>query len=129
MAAAVAKHEETDKSLAALQESLDQKEARINQLSEEKSAKEKAYQEKAAELDKTLYTMQALRQEVVGQPQAVATIQQMLDTRNEELAALKNDRMTQLAATEEKLKELQAANTEQIKTLTVEKQRLSEELV
>ncbi|MCL2789175.1 MAG: OmpA family protein [Desulfobulbus sp.] len=53
-------------------------------LNEQKTATEQALAEKKEALDKAILTIQSLRQEVIAQPQAVATVQGLLDERTQE---------------------------------------------
>lgn len=59
-------------------------EQRTKNLNEQKTAVEQELAEKREALDKAVLTIQSLKQEVIAQPQAVATVQALLDERTRE---------------------------------------------
>ena len=61
-----------------------EKDQQANTLNEQKAAAEQAVAEKNKALDKAFLTIQSLREEVIAQPQAVATVQRLLDERTRE---------------------------------------------
>ncbi len=73
-----------------------EKEQQAATLNQQKEAVEKSLQEKTETLNKAIFTIQSLKQEVAAQPQAVATVQNLLDARNKEFDQLKNETAAQL---------------------------------
>ncbi|WP_310601308.1 OmpA family protein [Desulfobulbus sp.] len=85
--------EQAESRAEALLRSGAEKEQQANALAEQKKAAEQALAEKKEALDNAILTIQSLKQEIAGQPQAVATVQRLLDERNREF-----DRVHQEAA-------------------------------
>ena len=73
-----------------------EKEQQAATLNQQKEAVEKSLQEKTETLNKAIFTLQSLKQEVAAQPQAVATVQNLLDARNKEFDQLKKETAAQL---------------------------------
>ncbi|WP_319588370.1 OmpA family protein [uncultured Desulfobulbus sp.] len=73
-----------------------EKEQQAATLNQQKEAIEKSLQEKTETLNKAIFTIQSLKQEVAAQPQAVATVQNLLDARNKEFDQLKKETAAQL---------------------------------
>ncbi|MCL1981233.1 MAG: OmpA family protein [Proteobacteria bacterium] len=88
-----------------------------NALGEQKKVVEQALAEKKEALDKAVLTIQSLRQEVGSQPQAVATVQGLLDERSREF-----DRMSKESAA--RIEQL----NQQIAPLTKDKDKAVKEL-
>ena len=73
-----------------------EKEKQTATLNEQKAAVEKSLEEKSAAFDKAILSIQSLRQEVAAQPQAVATVQNLLDERNKEFEQMKKEASVQI---------------------------------
>ena len=73
-----------------------EKEQQAATLNQQKEAIEKSLQEKTETLNKAIFTIQSLKQEVAAQPQAVATVQNLLDARIMEFDQLKKETAAQL---------------------------------
>lgn len=83
-----------------------EKEQLANALTEQKAAVELALQEKTDALNKAILTIQSLKQEVAAQPQAVATVQNLLDERNKEFDQLNREATTKIDQLNKQLAEL-----------------------
>jgi len=83
-----------------------EKEQLANALTEQKTAVELALQEKTDALNKAILTIQSLKQEVAAQPQAVATVQNLLDERNREFDQLNREATTKIDQLNKQMAEL-----------------------
>jgi outer membrane protein OmpA-like peptidoglycan-associated protein len=99
-----------------------EKEQLANSLTDQKASVEFALQEKTDALNKAILTIQSLKQEVAAQPQAVATVQNLLDERNKEFdqlnreAATKIDQLNKQLADLRKYSDQAAKERDQFKT-------------
>ena len=88
-----------------------EKEQQAATLNQQKEAVEKSLQEKTETLNKAIFTIQSLKQEVMAQPQAVATVQNLLDARNTEFDQLKQETAAQLEQLNKQLTDLSKNQT------------------
>lgn len=110
LTAAKSEVEQAGLKIGALAQESQEKEQRTAALEEQKGALEKRLQEKEEALTKAVYTMQSLKQEVAAQPQAVATIQNLLDEKNRELEQVKKETAMQIDQLNKQVAELGAAD-------------------
>ena len=115
LAAAKAELEQAERKAEVLVRLGAEKEQLANTLNEQKAAVEQALHEKTESLNKAILTIQSLKQEVAAQPQAVATVQHLLDERTKEFDQIKKEAATRIDQLSKQVADLGKSDTQAAK--------------